>query len=562
MGRPVKVVILGDATDAARAFRSVRDEAGQTVSGLDRASANMSRAGSAMTRGVTLPLLGVAAGALKLSATQEIAEAKLVSTFESMGAAAWTNTEALKANAAALQEQSTFGDEAIIGMQSVLLTFGNLTDQVGEGNDAFSRATQLGLDMSAALGTDLEASAIQLGKALNDPVAGITALTRVGVTFTDAQKDLIGSLVEGGDTLGAQQVILDELEKQFAGTASAIADTDAGKMRQAMNSVGDAMESMGAIIAPVAASIANAFAGITTKFAALPEPAQKIIVAVLGIVAAVGPMLLIGAKLIKAFQVIKTAWLAVNAAMLLNPFVLIGLAVAALVVVVVKNWDTIVAFLTRTWEGIKTAVAAVSQWFKDTFAGAIDFVVGLFLNFTLPGLLISHWDDIMAAVTAVKDWIIEKWEDVIDFFTGLPAKITSAVSGLFDGFKDAFRSALNWVISKWNNLSFTLPSITLPGILGGGTVGGQTFSTPNIPTLHQGGLFNSGRGEGLALLQDRERVLSVAQNRRFEASGGLSGGITMIFNGDVYNGDDFETAVRDALIRIERRNGSTGLALV
>ena len=83
---------------------------------------------------------------------------------------------------------------------NVLLTFTNIRNEVGRGNDIFNQATGLALDMSVALGHDLASSNIQLGKALNDPIKGITALQRVGVAFTEQQKEQITTLVESGDT--------------------------------------------------------------------------------------------------------------------------------------------------------------------------------------------------------------------------------------------------------------------------------------------------------------------------------------------------------------------------
>jgi hypothetical protein len=74
------------------------------------------------------------------------------------------------------------------------------------------------------LGTDLKGSAVQLGKALNDPIAGVGALSRVGVTFTETQKDMIKTMVEAGNVAGAQTLILDELGKEFGGSAKALAD--------------------------------------------------------------------------------------------------------------------------------------------------------------------------------------------------------------------------------------------------------------------------------------------------------------------------------------------------
>jgi hypothetical protein len=59
---------------------------------------------------------------------------------------------------------------------------------------------------------------------LNDPIKGITALQRVGVSFTKSQKDQIKTLVDSGKTLDAQKLILRELGKEFGGAAEASAD--------------------------------------------------------------------------------------------------------------------------------------------------------------------------------------------------------------------------------------------------------------------------------------------------------------------------------------------------
>lgn len=142
------------------------------------------------------------------------AEAQLAATIESTGGAAGQSLEALTAHASALQDISNFSDDAIMDGQGLLLTFTNI-------KDVFPEATQTMLDMSTAMDQDLKSSALQLGKALNDPVNGISALTRAGVQFTDAQKEQIKAMVEMGDVAGAQRIILEELNREFGGSAAA-----------------------------------------------------------------------------------------------------------------------------------------------------------------------------------------------------------------------------------------------------------------------------------------------------------------------------------------------------
>ena len=174
---------------------------------------------------------------------QEQAEIGLKQALKATGYAAGLTSQELFNMASALQEVTTFGDEAIIGGQSLLLTFRNI------GSETFPRATEAMLDMSQAMGQDLKSSAIQLGKALNDPTAGIAALSRVGITFTKQQKDLIKAHQAGGDTARAQAIILKELEQQFGGAAKAAAK-GSGSMTQLTNTLGDIAESIGKIVLP------------------------------------------------------------------------------------------------------------------------------------------------------------------------------------------------------------------------------------------------------------------------------------------------------------------------
>lgn len=115
-------------------------------------------------------------------------------------------------------------DELVQHSENVLLTFTKVRNETGAGNDVFDQATKAALDMSAALGTDLQGATLQLGKALNDPVKGITALSRAGVSFTAQQKEQIKTLVASGKTLDAQKLILKEFNTEFGGAAEAAAD--------------------------------------------------------------------------------------------------------------------------------------------------------------------------------------------------------------------------------------------------------------------------------------------------------------------------------------------------
>ena len=203
-------------------------------------------------------------------AVQEQAEARLEATIKSTGSAAGLTSDQLIDMAKGLQGVTKFGDEAIIGAESLLLTFKDI------GGDIFPRALESILDVSEAMGQDLKSSTVQLGKALNDPVGGIAALTRVGIQFTDKQKDMIKALVDTGDVAGAQGIILEELESQFGGVAVAAADTATGGIVQLSNASGDLKEALGKIIAEGTQPVVTGLTEFIEKITEAIEAQQKL----------------------------------------------------------------------------------------------------------------------------------------------------------------------------------------------------------------------------------------------------------------------------------------------
>jgi hypothetical protein len=157
------------------------------------------------------------------------------------GIAGVTSGEVTKL-ATSLQKLTTFSDEEVRSAENLLLTFTNISD------DIFPDTTKAVLNMSQALGQDLKSSSIQLGKALNDPILGLTSLSRVGVKFTQDTRDQIKALVEQGNTLQAQKIILRELATEFGGSATKAAKTFGGQMKQVANQMDDLLEEVGRLV--------------------------------------------------------------------------------------------------------------------------------------------------------------------------------------------------------------------------------------------------------------------------------------------------------------------------
>ena len=177
--------------------------------------------------------------ALVAAEQQALAESRLQGVLTATGHAAGFTAGQLKKMAAELQKVTRFGDETTLAAQAILATFRNVN------GEAFTRTIELAMDLSEVLGTDLRSATIQLGKALNDPIVGLTALQRSGITFSEAQKDMIRGMVESGQLMEAQGVILEELDRQFGGVAKTVGGTWVGALSQGKNALGDLMEDFG-----------------------------------------------------------------------------------------------------------------------------------------------------------------------------------------------------------------------------------------------------------------------------------------------------------------------------
>lgn len=253
----------------------------------------MTGIGQTMSVAVTAPLVAFGVSAVQAANESAAAMAQVNAALESMGPVAGKTSEQLQKAAEDLQHLSTFDDDDILkSVTANMLTFGNVT------GDTFDRAQQAALNLSARLGQDLQSSAIQVGKALNDPIKGITALGRVGVSFTEQQKAQIRAMTEAGDVAGAQAIILGELEKQYGGAAKAARDATPGA--DTVDAWRNFQETVGAIVAQVLPPLTNILTGVLEAFNNLDPGTQTFIVGLAAAAAAVGPVLMVVGTLTSA----------------------------------------------------------------------------------------------------------------------------------------------------------------------------------------------------------------------------------------------------------------------
>lgn len=202
---------------------------------------------------------------------QQLAEKKLETAIRSTGNATGISAGMMKVYASRLQSVTRFGDEAIISAQALLLTFTKI------GRETFPDAIEASLNMSEAMGQDLQQTIVQVGKALNDPIKGVTALRRVGVQLTDQQETQINQFVQMNDLASAQKIILGELEVQFGGMARASLNTIGGAFQQLNNAWSDLLQRLGQRIIPALQSVSEILSDITLNFMGEKEQEIKIL---------------------------------------------------------------------------------------------------------------------------------------------------------------------------------------------------------------------------------------------------------------------------------------------
>lgn len=300
---------------------------------IQQTTGNIQDLGKKMSMAFTLPAAILGGTALQAYDKQANAIAQVEAGLRSTGNTAGYTSDQLQKMASELQSKTIFGDEEILKSATAqLLTFTNIS------GEQFARTQKAALDLATRLDGDLKGASIQLGKALNDPVANLSALSRSGIQFTDDQKGVIKSLAETGRLAEAQTVILNELEKQYGGSAEAAAKAGMGGIKQLQNSFGDLQEEFGKVISDMLPPLVEFGKKIIESFSGMSDGMKKGIVIITGVTAAIGPMLVILPKLVAGFGMVKVAIMQgvvpalqrMMAFMVANPILLVATAVVAL----------------------------------------------------------------------------------------------------------------------------------------------------------------------------------------------------------------------------------------
>lgn len=376
------------------------------------------------------------------NAWDELSEAQRVgaqtdAVLKSTGGAAGVTKKGIEDLATEISNYSGLDDEIVQSGANMLLTFTKVKNGVGAGNQVFDRATKAIADISVGMGKDMTSTSIMVGKALNDPIKGLTALGRAGVQFTQAQKDAITEMVKSGNVAGAQKAILKELETQFGGSARAAGNTLPGQLAKARVAFDNMSAQLLSALIPALLKVAQAFLAIFSFLQAHASTIQTILMVL-------APMAGLILGIIAAIKIWTAVQAALNAILLANPFVLIAGLIAGLVAAIIIAYQE-----SETFRNIVQAVWSAVQRIITT---GVNVAVGLF-------------NTLRGAINAVINWVRSNWPVIATIISGPFAPlvalatnafgIRSALTGAFTSMLGAVRSTMSSVItaitSLWDN---------------------------------------------------------------------------------------------------------------
>lgn len=466
-------IIINAKDEASKVLKNVHE----SMSDLSDLMAKSFKNAALISGGALAGLAGGAIASVKAFAEAEKGTKQLEAVLKSTNNAVGITKDALLGMAGELAFTAGVEDDTVVSAQNLLLTFTNI------GKKVFPDAMEAVVDMSTALGQDMQSSVIQLGKALNDPIEGVTALKRVGVNFNESQLETIKTLVTSNRVMDAQKLILKELQTEFGGSALAAGQTFAGQLGNLNTAIGNIQESIGALISGalepyiknltyIVSVIGRVLEGTMTADVAIQQftNSNVLLIQVLGNTikffmenkdAAIALAGVIGGVL--AIGIIgATAAMAAFIGLSLPALVVFG-AIGAGIALLVTHFDQVKSSIA----GFVDTMIANIYWLKDNIWTVVGYIIGFMV--TLPGklflgfgaLIINNFDKILSAA----QWLLSKlasmpWGDIL----------TNIVKGIANGIIGLIEGAIKGVLSGIPGASGMVKDLKIPRFDDGGYV--------------------------------------------------------------------------------------------
>lgn len=515
-----------------KAVITAEDKASSTLKGFSDSVDGVGGkvAGAAKFAGEALLAAGAAAvgfGALSVKAfmeTQDV-QAQLTSALNSTHHAAGLYLQDLNDQSAALQKVTKFSDEQIGTSQALLLTFTNIHGAI------YQQAIPAILDVATAMHEDLQSASVQVGKALNDPLTGITALHRIGVTFSDTQKTQIQNFMATNNLAAAQGIILGELNKEFGGSAEAAGKTFGGQLAILKNKLNDVEESVGSLLLKYLVPLVSKLSDFITKID-WQKVIDKSVKAVKDLNEALHILLtgdfrkgIFGMKeddpFINALIHIHNAFVDVkNAAMAVFEYLKPSFE-ALINTLATRVLPTLQQLYNALEPGLTQVLKIVAAIIGITLIAAIRIAVdGLNLFLTVSS-------GIVRAIADVIGWLGNMGGAFVNVAKGIPGAFSAVGNAILSPFKWAFDEIAKFWNATVGKLSFKAPS-WVPGI------GGKGWDMPDLPVLDQGGIVSSPTLAMLAMNSKPEAVVPL------DKAGGMGGQVNITVQAGAFMGSQMD----------------------
>lgn len=534
---------LKQAKAELKSFGSVGKQQALAVGNAFKTAGNkIKAAGRTITTSVSVyGMAGIYAGSklIEMSQKQAQTEQKLVEIYKSRMGVGKKAAQSTMELASALQKSGVVGDEVQLAAAQQLATYAKYPSTV---NTMLPALNNLLVQQKGLNGTQEDATALAnlFGKAMMGQTG---ALKRAGISFTEAQEEVL----KYGTEEEKAAMIAEVVEQNVGNMNEEFAKTDAGKIQQAKNALGDMGEEIGAILLPAVADLVswlqdNLLPKIQQFIDFMKEHPNiaKFALAITGIIAVLGPLMMGIGSLITIIGGLVTITGALDLALL--PIIGIAAAIAAGIALLVfagvqlyKNWDTVKAKASEIWGRVQNAVKVVTTRIKTNFN-------------TLKTNVTNVWNGIKNTASKV-------WNGIKDAIMKPIDTAKTKVKQIVDKIKSFFPFKIGKIINM------KTPSISLN--TGTKKVLGKTITYPKgfKVTWHKKAmdepymfdratLFGAGEA-GDEMLYGRNRLMKDIAAAVSNAS--MNGVVVNVYGTDNMNVNDLAAAVEQRLITMQKR---------
>lgn len=571
------VKVSGDTGDAERKLRDVNEHVGKSGGFFKTALQNALgfASGAAIVSGVGTAISFVTSNIgdmITAGAQANQVQAQTIAGLKSTHGAAGMTADAIGNLATKTMNLTGIDDDSVQSAENMLLTFTNI------GKNVFPLATQSVADLATKMNNgaipsqqQMQQASVLLGKALNDPLTGLTALTRVGVTFNDQQKEQIQKMMQAGNLAGAQKIILAEMNKEFGGSAEAAGKANGG-MAIFSATLGNMKESIGQAIIPILSGLMQSALPLVQTFGAFLPGAiatlQTFLQANLlpivnrlsdwfttqGLPALMNFGDFVMSTVVPALQnfagfveknvipvVLQLAqWFAANLLPVIQTLANVFLTnvLPALQGVWTSISENLIPAVEKLWTKIGPLLIPIFQLLGWILQHIVGPAIGLLIN------ILGHLIDIIATVIGkIGDFLGRLGflkDHGIDMIKKAFSDLGSHIASIWDGITASIRGAVNSIIDiinglidRINSIRIHVPKIDLPG---GGSLGGNDISFPQLPHIPHLASGGSVTDAGLALVGEYgPEVLALPRGASVVPLSGAGSGAGSGIGGNTYH---------------------------